>query len=78
MAIHITVVVILPIIMLIVAASPFDELINIEPLEEPEEKTHNVVLIFFIMWVIWILMLTRILYLVKIGKFRLKQQVPII
>lgn len=49
MAIYIAVEVILPIIMLIVVASPFDEPINIEPIEEHEENTHNVLVVFFIM-----------------------------
>ncbi len=65
--------VILPIIMLIVA-SPllFDEPIKIEPsVETPPETTGNVYFTFFVFLMIWILMLTRILYKVGKGTFRI-------
>lgn len=73
MLIPIAAAVILPIIMLIVAAPLlFDEPIKIEPsVETPPETTENVYVIFFVFFMIWILMLTRILYKVGKGTFRI-------
>ena len=75
MLIPIAAVVILPIIMLIVAApSLFDEPIKIEPsVETPPETTGNVGVMFFVFLTIWILMLTRILYKVGKGTFRVRK-----
>ncbi|NIM25132.1 MAG: hypothetical protein GTN35_04780 [Nitrososphaeria archaeon] len=65
--------VILPIIMLIVAASPFDEPIQIQPSEPtPVDDIGLDVFVFFILWAIWILILTRILY--HVGKRRFRVQ----
>ncbi len=65
--------VVLPIIMLIVAASPFDEPIQIQPSEPtPVDDIGLDVFVFFILWAIWILILTRILY--HVGKRRFRVQ----
>ena len=65
--------VVLPIIMLIVAASPFDEPVQVQPSEpRPEEGVGLDVFVFFILWAIWILILTRILYQVSKRRFRLQ------
>lgn len=65
--------VVLPIIMLIVAASPFDEPIQVQPSEPmPEDNVGLDVFVFFILWAIWILILTRILY--QVGKRRFRVQ----
>ncbi len=75
MLIPIAAVVILPIIMLILAApSLFDEPIKVEPsIETPPETNENVYVIFFVFWTIWILMLARILYKVGKGTFRIRK-----
>ena len=75
MLIAIAAVVILPIIMLIVASpSLFDEPIKVEPsVETPPETTGNVGIIFYVFLMIWFLMLTRILYRVGKGTFRMRK-----
>jgi len=74
MAVQIAGIVRLPIIMLRVAASPVDEPISIEPIDEkPIEGSQSVIVAFFIMWIIWVLLLTRILYQVKKGTFKIKK-----
>ncbi len=74
MVIQVASVVVLPIIMLILAASPFDEPIKVEPSEpEPPENIDNVDGTFFILFVIWLLILIRILYQVRKGNFRIKK-----
>ena len=75
MLIPIAAVAILPIIMLIVAApSLFDEPIKIEPsVDTPPETTGNENVMFFVFLTIWILMLTRILYKVGKGTFRIRK-----
>ena len=66
---------VLPIIMLIVAASPFDEPIQVQPSEPaPRENTDGEFFVFFILWVIWILILTRIVYQVGKRRFRMKKE----
>ncbi len=65
--------VVLPIIMLIVAASPFDEPIQVQPSEPtPEDSVGLDVFVFFILWAIWILILTRIIYQVSKQRFRVQ------
>ena len=74
MVIQVAGIVVLPIIMLILAASPFDEPIKVEPSEpEPPENIDNVDGTFFILFVIWLLILIRILYQVRKGNFRIKK-----
>ncbi len=74
MVIQVASVVVLPIIMLILAASPFDEPIKIEPSEPaPPENIDNVGGTFFILWVIWLLIIIRIIYQVRKGNFRIKK-----
>lgn len=74
MVVQISGVVLLPIIMLIVAASPFDEPINVEPSNKnPVDSSQNVLVTFFIIWMIWVLLLTRILYQIKKGTFKVKK-----
>ncbi len=74
MVVQIAGAVLLPIIMLIVAASPFDEPINVEPInEKPVDSSQNVLVTFFIIWMIWVLLLTRILYQIKKGTFKVKK-----
>ena len=73
MVFQITGAVVLPIIMLIVAASPFEEPIQVQPSEPiPEDGVGLDVFIFFILWAIWILILTRIVYQVSKRKFRVQ------
>ncbi len=74
MVIQVVSVVVLPIIMLVLAASPFDEPIKIEPSEPtPPEKIDNAGATFFILWVIWLLIIIRIIYQVRKGNFRIKK-----
>ncbi len=74
MVLQIAAVVLLPIMMLIVASSPFDEPISVEPTDEPPvENSQNVLVTFFIIWMIWVLLLTRILYQVKKGTYKIKK-----
>ena len=65
--------VVLPIIMLIVAATPFDEPVEVQPKEPvPRDVGINDYVIFFILWAFWILILSRIIY--QVGKARFKIQ----
>ena len=74
MVIQVASVVVLPIIMLILAASPFDEPIKVEPSEPaPPENIDNADGTFFILGVIWLLILIRILYQVGKGNFGIKK-----
>lgn len=67
--------VILPIIMLIVAASPFDEPIEVQPSNPPAiEEDVNDYVIFFILWAFWILIMGRVVYKVGKQKFVLKKE----
>ena len=67
--------IVLPIIMLIVAASPFDEPIQVQPSEPaPRDEVGADVFVFFILWAIWILILTRIVYQVSKRRFRIQNQ----
>jgi hypothetical protein len=74
MVIQIAGVVGIPIIMLILAASPFDEPIKIEPSGPvPSENIDNRDGTFLIFWVIWLIILIRIVYQVRKGNFRIKK-----
>jgi hypothetical protein len=74
MVIQVVSVVVLPIIILVLAASPFDEPIKIEPSEPaPPENIDNTGATFFILWVIWLLIIIRIVYQVRKGNFRIKK-----
>lgn len=65
--------ILLPIVMLMVAAAPFDEPIEVQP-TEPVSRDVGIsdYVIFFILWAFWILILTRIVY--HMGKTRFKIQ----
>ena len=66
--------VVLPIILLIMAVSPFEEPVNVQPGEDsPPQNLDSVYFAFFILWVIWILILFRVLYQVKRGTFKIKK-----
>ena len=67
--------VLLPIIMLIVAASPFDEPIGVQP-SEPISRDIGIndYVIFFILWAFWILILTRIIYHVGKNRYKMKKE----
>ncbi len=66
--------VVIPLIMLLVAASPFDEPINVEPSDPlPSENIESVYFTFFILWMIWLLILTRILYQVGKRTFKVRR-----
>lgn len=74
MVVQIAAAAILPILMLIVASSPFDEPLKVEPSgESPQQDVDSVYVMFFIMWVIWILILARVVYRVKKGTFRVRK-----
>ena len=64
---------ILPIVLLIVAAPPFDEPIEVQPSNPAPENNVNDYFVFFILWAFWILILTRIIYKVGKQKFRIKR-----
>jgi hypothetical protein len=74
MVIQIAGAVVIPIIMLILAASPFDEPIKVEPYEPaPPENMNNGDGIFFILGVLWLIILIRILYQARKGNFGIKK-----
>lgn len=74
MVFQIAAIVVLPIIMMIVAVSPFDEPINVQPSDPaPQENITGVYFAFFLLWIIWLLILTRIVYQVRRGRFRIKR-----
>ena len=67
--------VILPFVMLIIAASPFDEPIQVQPSNPPPvEDEVNDYVVFFILWVFWILILGRIVHKVGKQKFGIKKE----
>ncbi len=73
MVLQIAAVIGLPILMMLVASSPFEEPIKVEPSEDTSSNSiENVYVIFFVLWVIWILMLVRIVYQVRRGTFRIR------
>lgn len=66
----------LPILMMLVASSPFDEPIKVEPSDEVNSSgVEDVYVVFFVLWVIWILMLVRIVYQVRRGSFRIRTSI---
>jgi len=69
--------IILPIILSIVAISPFEELIEEEPIEEPveiipTEPQSGFGILSFILFTIWLLIVIRILYKLKRGTFKIR------
>lgn len=75
MVLHVAGAVILPIVMLIVAASPFDEPIEVQPSNPPPiEDEANDYVVFFILWFFWIFILSRIIYRLGKQKFRIKKE----
>ena len=67
--------IVLPIIMLIVAAAPFDEPVEVQPTEPvPRDVGINDYVIFFILWAFWILILSRIIYQVGKARFKIKKE----
>ena len=75
MVFQIASIVILPIIMLIVAVSPFDEPIDVQPSNPPPvEDDVNDYVIFFILWSFWILIMSRVVYKVGKRKFAIKKE----
>jgi hypothetical protein len=67
--------VILPIVMLIVAASPFDEPVQVQPSNPPPvEVDSNNYVVFFILWFFWLLILSGIVYRMGKHRFRIKKE----
>jgi len=69
--------VIIPIILGIVTVSPFEELIEEEPIEEPVEMVptepqSDIGVLSFILFTIWLLIVIRILYKLKRGTFKMR------
>lgn len=64
----------LPIIMLIVVGSPFEEPIIDEPKEMSPETLENIYFVFFTLWVIWILILIRIVYQANKGTLSIRNK----
>jgi hypothetical protein len=74
MVIQIAAAAILPIVMLVVASSPFDEPLKVEPsVESTPDNLDGMYVVFFLVWGIWLLILTRVVYQVRKGTFRLKK-----
>jgi hypothetical protein len=69
--------IILPIILTIVTVSPFEELIEEEPIEEesveiaPTEPQSGFGVLSFILFTIWLLIVIRILYQLKRRTFKI-------
>ena len=76
MVYQLAVLVIIPIILGIVTVSPFEKLIEEEPIEEepvkmlPAEPQSGIGILFFILFMIWLLFVIRILYKLKRGTFK--------
>ncbi len=69
--------VIIPIILGLVTVSPFEELIEEEPIEEPveivpTEPQSDIGVLSFILFTIWLLIVIRILYKLKKGTFKIR------
>ena len=69
--------VIIPIILGLVTVSPFEELIEEEPIEEPveivpTEPQSDIGVLSFILFTIWFLIVIRILYKLKRGTFKIR------
>jgi len=73
MVLQVAAAVIIPFLMMIVATSPFDEPISVEPNDPTPENTDTIYITFFILWIMWLLLLTRILYQVGRRTFRMKK-----
>jgi len=78
MVYQLAVLVIIPIILGIVTVSPFEELIEEEPIEEesveiaPTEPQSGFGVLSFILFTIWFLIVIRILYQLKRGTFKIR------
>ncbi len=77
MVYQLAVLVIIPIILGIVAVSPFEEIIEEEPIEEPveiapTEPQSGFGALSFILFTIWLLVVIRILYKLKRGTFKIR------
>ncbi len=69
--------VIIPIILGLVTVSPFEELIEEEPIGEPveivpTEPQSDIGVLSFILFTIWFLIVIRILYKLKRGTFKIR------
>ncbi len=77
MVYQLAVLVIIPIILGIVTVSPFEELIEEEPIEEesveiaPTEPQSGFGILSFILFTIWLLIVIRILYQLKRRTFKI-------
>jgi len=78
MVYQLAVLVIIPIILVIVTGSPFEELIEDESIEEepveitPTEPQSGFGILSFILFTIWLLIVIRILYKLKRGTFKIR------
>ena len=77
MVYHLAVLVIIPIILGIVVVSPFEELIEEEPIEEsveiaPTEPQSGFGFLSFMLFTIWLLIVIRVLYKLKRGTFKIR------
>jgi hypothetical protein len=74
MVFQIAALVMLPIAMLLVADSSFDEPIQVQPSNpEPFQEDGNDYVVFFILWVFWILIMARIVYRLARRKYEMKE-----
>ena len=64
--------IIIPIILGIVAVSPFEEPIVVEPSEPVPEEPDHMQTFFFIMMVFWLVLLMQILYQLKKGTLKIR------
>lgn len=63
----------LPILMMLVVSSPFEEPIKVEPSDGTDTNlVDNAYFAFFAIWIIWILVLVRIVIQVRRGSFRVR------
>lgn len=73
MVFQIAAAVILPIVMLIVVAPPFEEIPTKIETNQTQEDLEKIYIIFFVIWTIWIMILLRIVYQVKKGRFYIQR-----
>lgn len=73
MVFQLVVVIMIPIFLGIVTISPFEEIIEEEPVEiAPIEPQSDFGVLYFILFAIWFLMVIRILYKLKRGTFKIR------
>jgi len=78
MVFQLVVVIMIPIFLGIVTISPFEDLIEEEPIEDesakiaPIEPQSDFGFLYFILFAIWFLMVIRILYKLKRGTFKIR------